>query len=140
MRRRLGLAITAVLTCAIASPSPASAAALEYNLAVAGDASGSCIPFLAGYGQACITQFDNIWILDQRADSSSVAVHWRFVNGERRGLCRWTGGNGTDGHCNKDFNDHQIEWRIGRCDSDFGDCTNLSGYKNWTVWNDTQPG
>lgn len=136
----LGFALALVLYGA-----PAHAVPLEYNLANLGGATGGCLPFIVAPGpnnwaRACITQFDNINIDDTLDDSSSVGVHWRFKNGNRRGLCRWTGGDDTTGNCDKQFNNNRIEWRVGRCDSDHGDCSTIGGYRDWTIWNQTQPG
>lgn len=138
LRRSLAVGCSFILMLVVA---PASAAVpLEYDLAVSGAGPGGCVPYLVGYGRACITQYDVIWIEDGQADGSSVGVHWRFLNGDRRGICRWTGGSGTEGHCDKNFHNHRIEWRVGRCDGDVADCSVPAGYRDWTPWNRTQPG
>lgn len=105
------------------------------------------------YGAACFnTDGDRVFVRDNAPDGYRVGAHWRFTNGNRRGLCVNANGSSAEPggtqddlidaytvtvrwNCNHNFPEGDwVEWRVARCNASAKDCTVLSNWQNWGAW------
>lgn len=146
-RNRTGaLAACLLALSSLTLTAPAQAAApIEYNVASQTSAQCNGVHVLSGpggnyYADGCISPSNSdIFISDLRADGYSVAVHWRYADLSRRGLCRSTLGNNVRGRCGKIFTGNNVQYRVGRCDGSSNDCTKPGNYVNWSSWASVTP-
>ena len=85
-------------------------------------------------GTACFFPYnDVIWLADRDEDGRSVAIQWKIVGGDRRGIIRNKLGFGNGGYVDKDFPEGgTLKWRMGQCDqSPNNDCREAGDYTAW---------
>ena len=137
--RMLATAVLALAAGILINPSPAAAAAWEYNDAVASSGpSGEYTCYSITGATACYKPYGDIfYVKDTAADSASATAMWyqnynRDWNyWDRQGECRNKLGNGKWGQCNKDFDEEGFVKMVARVVDFSPDPDEIIRYGEW---------
>lgn len=91
-------------------------------------------PVFDRYAVVCINNSSNIRIESPGwAGENHVSVHWQFRDFRRHGICVLKKGTGV-GHCDKDFNNNSVRYRVGMCSKPVAECHDPLDHHSWTEW------